>query len=552
MRIRVEDRAKALLVLRQRRRARQQEAGPRVDPIARLMDPAFTSLLWEYEYSAVGAEIPGVLHAKQLEFLSMDSEHRWLFWGNQAGKTTIGAVDQVLKALGRHPLQLSGVLRMPPRAAWASALSWELWENTLLPELLTWIPQDRIIDAPPASKSSRKRAILIRADNGATSRITGKAAEQGAKFYQSARVDDIWFDEEHPKDVYDECQPRLLRYGGRTTGTMTPLKGQTTYIYTNIYEPAKNGRIPKERHWYSHAGVADNPGIPPAAIESMKAELAHTPSQLAARLHGHFVKPVGIVYKFDLETHGIDLEGSALAAEISRGKCWGQFDLGKWRFAFAWGVVNRDGELTLIDEVFSQNETADARARKIHDQLKRYGVREISIWGECADPQEIEEINGAFERIDSPFRFWPVDMKLKNRKKGITRVESLLSRRALRVRRTMGQGQVWHLGMNAAKAGAPTEGSRWIWEANNWQYPELPDGKVQTDDPDDATADGADMMDGTRYMCLTIYGEIDEPQPLGHAPGDTRLALIQKELDLLDEGSSPASNEQKYGSVLRQ
>lgn len=551
MRIRVEDRAKALLVLRQRRRARQQEAGPRVDPIARLMDPAFTSLLWEYEYSAVGAEIPGVLHAKQLEFLSTDSEHRWLFWGNQAGKTTVGAVDLVLKALGRHPLQESGLLRMPPRAAWASALSWELWENTLLPELLTWIPQDRIIDAPPPSKASRKRAILIRADNGSTSRITGKAAEQGAKFYQSARVDDIWFDEEHPKDVYDECQPRLLRYGGRTTGTMTPLKGQTTYIYTNIYEPAKNGRIPKERHWYSHAGVADNPGIAPAAIESLRSELAHVPQQLAARLYGHFVKPVGIVYTFDLATHGVDLEGSALAQAIRRGKCWGLFDLGKWRFAFGWGVVDRDGVFTVVDEVFSQNETADQRAQKIHDQLTKYEVREISIWGECADPEELNEINLAFERIKSPFRFWPVDMKLKSRKKGITRVQSLLSRGALKVRRTIGQGQVWHLGMNAGRAGAPMEGSRWIWEINSWQYPELPDGKVQTDDPDDATADGADMMDGTRYLCLVIYGEVEEEAPLGHAPAPSRLETIQRELELLDEAAA-ATNEQKYGSVLRQ
>jgi phage terminase large subunit-like protein len=116
---------------------------------------------------------------------------------------------------------------MPPFTGWASALTWELWEKILLPELLTWIPPWRIIDAPPPFKQSTKRDIVILADNGRESRITGKAAEQGADKYQSARVDKVWLDEEHPETVWDEMQPRLLRYGGTTLGTMTPLSAQT-------------------------------------------------------------------------------------------------------------------------------------------------------------------------------------------------------------------------------------------------------------------------------------------------------------------------------------
>jgi N6-adenosine-specific RNA methylase IME4 len=29
-----------------------------------------------------------MLHAKQLEAFTNDARHRWLFWGNQVGKTT--------------------------------------------------------------------------------------------------------------------------------------------------------------------------------------------------------------------------------------------------------------------------------------------------------------------------------------------------------------------------------------------------------------------------------------------------------------------------------
>jgi phage terminase large subunit-like protein len=206
-----------------------------IDPIGRLMDPAFTDPLWEYEGSRLGTPlIPGQLHPKQVEQLMSPAKHRLLFWGNQSGKSSFGAVDEVLTGLGRHPV--NSLRWKPPIVQWASALTWELWENILLPELLTWIPPWRIIKAPEPYQHSLNRHIVFRADNGAVSRITGKAAEQGRMKYQSARVHQVWFDEEHPQEIWDECQPRLLRFNGRSLSTLTPLKG-LTWMYHRIYEP---------------------------------------------------------------------------------------------------------------------------------------------------------------------------------------------------------------------------------------------------------------------------------------------------------------------------
>ncbi len=538
--------ALALITAERRRRQRERSKGV-TDPLARLLDPAFTDRVWIYEDSKIGPELPGSMHAKQTEAWLQDSLHKWLFWSNQSGKTTEGGIETVAVALGRHPLQLAGKLPMPPIQAWASALSWELWQNVLLPELLTWLPVDRVVDAPTPFRASMKRDILVKADNGSLSRITGKAAEQGSEKYQAARVHWVWLDEEHPEAVWNEMQPRLARFGGRTLATMTPLKGESTYVFQRIYEPCRSGRIAPERHWYSHCGMADNPGISPARVHELEEEFANTPSQLAARLYGKFVKPTGVVYQFDIAKYGIDLEGDDLRAYVKRTPLYGLFDLGKWRFAFAWGGIDDDG-LLLIDEVFSQNESSDQRAKKIHDQLTKYGVKEISIWGECADPQEVREINEAFDRLDSPFRFYEVGGEKKNRKQGVTRVESMINRGALRVCRAMGRGQVWRVGMSAATNGAPMEGSRWVWEANNWQYPVMPDGKVQTDDPDDATADGADMMDGTRYLCMQVYGPL-EVKAKEVSAGDARLKQIWA--DLNNEGEEKTA-EEKYGSVLRQ
>ena len=522
-----------------------------IDPIRRLMDPEFTAVTWAYDGSRIGAEIPGKLHVKQLEALENPAIHRWPFWGNQTGKTTLGAVDQVLSALGRHPMQALGLEPMPPFTGWASALSWELWEKILLPELLTWIPKDRIIDAPSPHVHSTKRDIVIRADNGTESRITGKAAEQGASKYQSARVNKVWLDEEHPKAIWDEMQPRLLRYGGRTLGTMTPILGMT-WVYGEVYEPVKLGAIPTSRHWYSHAGIADNPSISEQALLELRAELSNNPSQLAAREHGFFVKPIGAVYSFDLAVHGTDLEGQDLTDFLKRSRHYGGVDLGKWRFAFSWGGVEKSGQdegaLTLIDEVFSQNEDADVRAKKMHDQLQHYGVKDILIYGDCADPDGLRELNQAFERLNSPYYVIAVEMKHKAKSAGIMRVEGLLNRGALKVRRGMGRDMLWFQGRNSSSNGRPVRGSRLVWEFVNWQYPKSIEGKVVKDEPDDATADGADMMDELRYLVMEWLGALPQEEPKRAL---TMMQQIAKDFAEMDK-QGEETDEAMYSHVLRQ
>ena len=543
---------------------RAYAGAPVVDPLRRLFDPAFTDALWEYEFSRVSPEIPGQLHGKQLEAFIHNARHRWLFWGNQVGKTTLGAVDVVMLCLGRHPNQKW----KPPVHCWASALTWELWENILLPELLTWIPVDRIVSAPPPFKKSQRRDIIIRADNGKLSRITGKAAEQGAERYQSARVHHVWLDEEHPEAVWDEMQPRLLRFGGDTIATMTPLKG-FTWVYGRVYEPFKSGRIATARHWCSHAGLEDNPSITVEALAELKEELKHNPAQLAARLSGLFVRPIGAVWPFDLEQHGKPMTEEQLIALCETGRHYGAIDLGKWRWIFIWGIVGPDGELTIVGEVFSQNESVDVRAKRLNDLLTKYDVPGIEqakegektrdaiiIRADNADPSSIAELNQALDRLGSKYLVAGVDGYAKTKKAGIDRVESLMNRGAFFVKRDLGdidpERRVWRLGMSTSGMGKPVEGSRLIWEMNNWQYPKAIDGKVQKDEPDDATADGADGCDGVRYLVMTWLGPLVEEKVKKHLTAEEQIwkdALGHTNHDDDDDASASGS---EYGDVVQE
>lgn len=494
-----------------------------VDPLKRLFDPTFTAVTWEYEGSQLDSPmLPGKLHAKQIEALMWQGRFKWLFWGNQVGKTTLGAIEVVLYALGRHPEQLAGRRPMPPVTWWASALTWELWQDILLPELLTWIPADRLVRAPKPYQQSTNRTIVVRADNGKLSRITGKAAEQGPARYQSKRLHGAWLDEEHPEAVFNELQPRLLRFNGVLINTMTPLKG-LTWVYHRIYLPVTKEKRPgmKDEHFVSHAGLADNPSIAPSAIETLKEMLRHAPAQLAARLYGSFVKPEGLVLAFNEGRSLRKLSHADAEKMLRQRRCrvYGGVDFGAWRFAFVLIAIDENDVAWLIDERFIQrgqyNDVLDAkdvivqkgRAREIHDCVTGWGVSPEQ-WlgiGDCANPQDLVELNSAMIRIKSPYLFAAVHANNKIIAAGVERIGARLGDGRLLVRDGIGAGQTWMLGMKAGSAGSPVEGSRWRWEIDNWMYAEAKDGKAQDDAPNDHSADGADMMAATRYVVMTAF-----------------------------------------------
>jgi phage terminase large subunit-like protein len=526
------------------------------DPLARLFDPTFTDTTWEYEGSRLDTPfLPGQLHEKQLHALHAPHRFKWLFWGNQVGKTTEGAVETVLYALGRHPRQLAGDFPMPPVTFWASALTWELWENVLLPEILTWIPRARLLEAPEPYRQSTKRTIRILADNGKVSRITGKAAEQGAARYQSSRLHGAWLDEEHPESVYDELQPRLLRFGGVLLNTMSPLKG-LTWVFHRIYEPwkktAADAKGPMREHYVSHAGLEDNPGIPRESIETLKRELRHNPAQLAARLHGLFMKPTGRVLDFNEDRHFAALKVADVERllRLRHVRAFAGVDFGAWRFAFNLWITDEAGGLVLVDELFLQRGAYDdevdpatkvirkkGRARAIHDVLHHWNVptdRFLGI-GDCANPQDIIELNAALMRIESPYRFGAVHANHKIIAAGVDRVANLLANGGLHVRRGIGAGQVWYLGQKAGVQGKPIEGSRWLWEVDNWLYPKTDDDKAQRDVPDDHTADGADQMAATRYVVMTYFAAEGPPKERKHPSVEEREWANQRGEPLPDD-----------------
>lgn len=242
------------------------------------------------------------VHTKQLLFHKCEKRNRWVFGGNRSGKTECGAVETVWWARGNHPYREN----RKNVNGWVVSLSYEVQRDVAQSKILDYLNPDWIEDIVMSSgkKASAEFGvidyILVKNTFGGTSRISFKSCDQGREKFQGASLDFVWFDEEPPKDIYEECRMRVLDRQGDLWGTMTPLKG-LTWVYDEIYlNSNQNPQI-----WHEHIEWADNPFLDTNEVEMLTGCLSQ--DTLESRRYGRFCEAEGIVYKeFDTQKHIIE------------------------------------------------------------------------------------------------------------------------------------------------------------------------------------------------------------------------------------------------------
>lgn len=232
----------------------------------------------------------------------MQKRNRWVFGGNRSGKTECGAVECIYMALGIHPYRQN----KKDVEGWVVSLSTQVQRDVAQKKILRYLRRDRIEEI--VMLSGRKDApesgvidfIRVRNAFGGSSVIGFKSCDQGREKFQGASLDFVWFDEEPPKEIYEECRMRVLDRRGDLFGTMTPLKG-LTFVYEEIF---LNRREDPEV-WYEFMEWADNPYLPAEEITLLGNCLDER--ELQSRRYGRFSSAEGLVYpEFDERVHVIE------------------------------------------------------------------------------------------------------------------------------------------------------------------------------------------------------------------------------------------------------
>lgn len=242
------------------------------------------------------------IHKKQLMFHKCLKKNRWVFGGNRSGKSECGAVECVYMAKGVHPYREN----RKDICGWVVSLSSQVQRDTTQQKIMKYLSPLDIEDVVMSSgkKGDAKNGIidyiLVKNVFGGVSKIGFKTCDQGREKFQGASLDFVWFDEEPPKDIYDECKMRVMDRDGDIFGTMTPLKG-LTFIYDEIYLNDRND----EDVWYISMEWADNPFLSKKVINSLSNTMSE--DELESRRYGKFKSDNGIVYKeFDERVHVIE------------------------------------------------------------------------------------------------------------------------------------------------------------------------------------------------------------------------------------------------------
>ena len=305
------------------------------------------------------------VHLKQLAFHKCKKRNRWVFGGNRSGKTECGAAECVYMARGIHPFREN----RKDVCGWVVSLSTQVQRDVAQKKILHYLRRDWIesIVMLAGRKDSPQDGVIdfIRVKNvfGGVSVIGFKSCDQGREKFQGTSLDFVWFDEEPPKDIYEECRMRVLDKKGDVFGTMTPLKG-LTFVYHEIFLNRKND----PEVWYEFMEWADNPYLDESEIALIETCLDET--SLQSRRYGRFASGEGLVYpEFDERVHVIE--------PFTVPKDWQDtvsIDPGLNNPLSAhWYAVDFDDNVYVIAEHFEAGQGVDYHAQKIKEISEKIG-----------------------------------------------------------------------------------------------------------------------------------------------------------------------------------
>lgn len=304
-------------------------------------------------------------HKKQMAFHRCRKRSRWVFGGNRSGKTECGAVEAVWMALGCHPYRKN----RKDVFGWVVSPTMQVQRDVAQKKILHYLRPDRIADIVMVSgrKDSPQTGIVdqivVKNALGGTSVIGFKSCDQGRERFQGSSLDFVWFDEEPPREIYEECLMRVADRRGDIFCTMTPLKG-LTFVYEEIY---LNRRANPEI-WYEFMEWSDNPYLPKREIALLEQTL--DASALQSRRYGKFAAREGLVYpEFDESVHVI--------APFCIPPEWQEtisIDPGlKNPLSAHWYAVDFDGNVYVVAEHYAAGRDIDFHAAAILNTSEKLG-----------------------------------------------------------------------------------------------------------------------------------------------------------------------------------
>lgn len=201
---------------------------------------------------------------------------------HNTGKTTVGACEAVMAAMGQHPyLQYPP----PPFDIWAVSVNYKQMRGSVMPALEGDAYHHRML--PWTAKLDKQNNTYVLPGG---SRIILKSCDSGRASFQGSAPGLIWLDEEIPEDIIRELLMRIAPgYQRRIIWTMTAVTG-LSYAYDQLYVPWMSG---DPNVWCCEASIYDVPFYTEEQIQAVVDRFPAESREIKVRLHGGFIDLTG-------------------------------------------------------------------------------------------------------------------------------------------------------------------------------------------------------------------------------------------------------------------
>jgi len=332
-------------------------------------------------------------HEKQVAFHKSLEKEKLFIGGNRSGKTVGSVCEDLMWLTGNH--RFRDDIPTPCRGRIVAVDIEDGVKKIILPELAKWTPRSFLInDSWEDSYDRQSRTLTL--NNGSFVELMSYEQDVG-KFAGTSRHF-IHFDEEPPKDIYDECLMRLIDTDGSYWISMTPLI-EMSWVKTQIYEPWEAG---DQSIFVIQVDTEDNPHVPASSLDRLTRGLSE--EERAARTKGVFITHTGLVYqgtfsaKSYLEGGNVvpDFVGSHLFQDFVKG--WGHFTCMDHGFSnptvFLFCCFNEYGVIIAYDEIYLNRTTVKDLAQIYRQRVETLGVEPIYCVGDPSNLTRTEAITG--------------------------------------------------------------------------------------------------------------------------------------------------------------
>lgn len=314
--------------------------------------------------------------------------------GNRSGKSYGAVAEDIWWASGTHPYR-----EIPKEQIRGRVVAVNFEQGVL--EIL--LPIFKVLCPPSYLKGGSwetawhegKKKLYFEYYN---SYIEFMSYEQETEKFAGTSRHFVHYDEEPPKNVYTECQARLIDTNGCSWISMTPVEGMT-WVFDEIYDPADNAEekvVDLEGDdligpvWHSmlngvkkiavvEVGMNENPHLSAQAREEFLSGL--DADDRLARSKGKFVQTAGRVFKtFAVETHVTDEDFDPGKAQKLGYQIYTSTDHG-WNAptAWLWHCVRFDGRVVTFAEHYKSEMTIEEHAEVVHAKEKGWGLDRDNI-----------------------------------------------------------------------------------------------------------------------------------------------------------------------------